>query len=192
MAQGIKGAAHGLAGIMHVLLHFPLSKEDAEDVKGTLRYMIRNRFQTGNYPSSEGNAKDRLVQWCHEAAGIGMTLCKAAQVFPLDAEFREAAVDAGEVVWRQGLLRKVGLCHGVSGNAYTFLALHRLTGNRRHLHRAKSFSNFLYEQRLNLISSGQMHGGDHPYSLFEGLAGTSCLRLDVLRPEDARFPGYEL
>ncbi|KAI5065846.1 hypothetical protein GOP47_0018470 [Adiantum capillus-veneris] len=186
------GAAHGLAGIMHVLMHFPLSKADAEDVKGTLLYMIRHRFLTGNYPSSEGNAKDRLVQWCHGAAGIGLTMCKAAEVFPMVAEFKDAAVDAGDVVWRRGLLRKAGLCHGVSGNAYLFLALHRLTGDRRHLHRAKAFSNFMYEHGLNLISTGQMHGGDHPFSLFEGSAGIACLWLDILRPEYARFPGYEL
>lgn len=31
------GAAHGLAGILHVLLHFPLQEEDAEDVKGDFK-----------------------------------------------------------------------------------------------------------------------------------------------------------
>lgn len=75
------GAAHGLAGILHVLLHFPLSGEDIVDVKGTLRYMVRNRFpHSGNYPSSEGNMRDKLVQWSHGATGVAITLCKAAQV----------------------------------------------------------------------------------------------------------------
>lgn len=74
------GGAHGLAGIMHTLMHFPLSKEDADDVKGTLRYMIQGRFPSGNYPSSEGNGRDRLVHWCHGAPGVAMTLCKATQV----------------------------------------------------------------------------------------------------------------
>lgn len=75
------GAAHGLAGIINVLLYFPLTPEDAEDVKATLRYMSNNRFfPSGNYPSSEGNNKDRLVHWCHGAPGIGLTLCKAAEV----------------------------------------------------------------------------------------------------------------
>lgn len=75
------GAAHGLAGILHVLLHFSLSGDDAEDVKGTLRYMMRNRFShSGNYPLSEGNPRDKLVQWSHGATGVAITLCKAAQV----------------------------------------------------------------------------------------------------------------
>jgi hypothetical protein len=64
-----------------VLLNFPLSKEDAEDVKATLRYMMSNRFRhSGNYPSSEGNPRDKLVQWSHGATGMVITLCKASEV----------------------------------------------------------------------------------------------------------------
>ncbi|XWS44967.1 hypothetical protein CRYUN_Cryun15aG0095300 [Craigia yunnanensis] len=75
------GAANGLAGILQVLLHFPLSEDDAEDVKGTLRYMMSNRFsRSGNYPSSEGNPRDKLVQWSHGATGMAITLAKASQV----------------------------------------------------------------------------------------------------------------
>lgn len=75
------GAANGLAGILHVLLHFPLPSEDAEDVKGTLRYLISKRFpHSGNYPCSEGNPRDKLVQWSHGATGMAITLSKAAQV----------------------------------------------------------------------------------------------------------------
>ncbi|XVF70343.1 hypothetical protein PTKIN_Ptkin11bG0154300 [Pterospermum kingtungense] len=46
------GAAHGLAGIMHVLMDMELKPDEVEDVKGTLRYMITNRFPSGNYPSN--------------------------------------------------------------------------------------------------------------------------------------------
>lgn len=75
------GAAHGLAGILHVLLHFPLSEDDIKDVKATLRYMMSNRFpHSGNYPVSEGNPRDKLVQWAHGAGGIAITLCKASEV----------------------------------------------------------------------------------------------------------------
>lgn len=76
------GAAHGLAGILHVLLYFPdIPRDYVEDIKGTLRYMMSNRFpHSGNYPVSEGNPRDKLVQWSHGATGIGITLCKAAEV----------------------------------------------------------------------------------------------------------------
>lgn len=45
--------------------------------------MIRNRFPSGNYPSSEGSESDRLVHWCHGAPGVALTLAKAAKVILL-------------------------------------------------------------------------------------------------------------
>lgn len=79
------GAAHGLAGIMHVLMDFELKPDDLEDVKGTLKYMIKNRFPSGNYPASEEDGRrDILVHWCHGAPGIALTLVKAAEVTTLN------------------------------------------------------------------------------------------------------------
>ncbi|GMP67159.1 hypothetical protein CsSME_00027242 [Camellia sinensis var. sinensis] len=39
------GAAHGMAGIMHVLMYAKLSPDEAEEVKCTLKYMIKYRFR---------------------------------------------------------------------------------------------------------------------------------------------------
>ncbi|KAK4584114.1 hypothetical protein RGQ29_022023 [Quercus rubra] len=187
------GAANGLAGILQVLLHFPLSNEDAEDVKGTLRYMMSKRFpHSGNYPSSEGNPRDKLVQWSHGATGMALTLCKASKVFGGDREFRDAAIEAGEVVWKNGLVKKVGLADGVAGNAYAFLSLYRLTGESIYEERAKAFASFLYHNAMNLVTDGHASGAGHASSLFQGLAGTACLWFDLLAPEKSRFPGYEL
>lgn len=75
------GAAHGLAGILHILMDMELKPDEVEDVKGTLKYMIQNRFPSGNYPSSEERRhEDILVHWCHGAPGIALTLVKAAKV----------------------------------------------------------------------------------------------------------------
>lgn len=186
------GAAHGLAGIMHVLMEMNLKPDELEDVKGTIKYMIKNRFPSGNYMWSEEDRKrDVLVHWCHGAPGVALTLVKAAEVFG-DKEFLEAAADAAEVVWNRGLLKRVGICHGISGNAYVFLSLYRLTGNVEFLYRAKAFACFLLDRAHKLISQGEMHGGDNPYSLFEGLGGMAYLFLDMTKPAEARFPGYEL
>ncbi|KAL5581801.1 hypothetical protein UlMin_014243 [Ulmus minor] len=183
------GAAHGLAGIMHVLMDMPLMLDDVEDVKGTLRYMISNR---GNYPSSEEDKRrDVLVHWCHGAPGIALTLVKAAKVFR-DEDFLNAAIDAAEVVWNRGLLKRVGICHGISGNAYVFLSLYQLTGNAKFLYRAKAFASFLLDRAHKLISQGEMHGGDSPYSLFEGIGGMAYLFLDMDDPSGAKFPAYDL
>ncbi|KHN36800.1 LanC-like protein 2 [Glycine soja] len=111
------GAAHGLAGIMHVLKDMELKPDEVEDVKGMLRYVINNRFPWGNYPSSEGSENDRLVHCCHGAPGLTLTL-----VFG-EKEFLQATVDAGEVVWKRGLLKRVGICHDIGGNTYVFLSL---------------------------------------------------------------------
>ncbi|KAA8524440.1 hypothetical protein F0562_010836 [Nyssa sinensis] len=186
------GAAHGLVGIMHVLMHLKLIPDEVEDVKGTLKYMIKNRFPSGNYPSSEEDSKrDVLVHWCHGAPGMTLALVKAAELFG-DKEFLEAAVDAAEVVWNCGLLRRVGICHGISGNAYVFLSLYRLTGHAEFLYRAKAFACFLLDRAHTLMSSGHMHGGDNPYSLFEGTGGMAYLFLDMIEPTSAGFPAYEL
>ncbi|CAH8356067.1 unnamed protein product [Eruca vesicaria subsp. sativa] len=186
------GAAHGLAGIMHVLMDVQLKPDEAEDVKGTLKYMINNRFPSGNYPASEEDMRrDFLVHWCHGAPGIALTLVKAAQVFG-EREFLEAGAAAAEVVWNRGLLKKVGICHGISGNAYVFLSLYRATGKSEYLHRAKAFASFLLDRGHKLLSKGEMHGGDSPYSLFEGVGGMAYLFLDMVDPSQARFPGYEL
>jgi len=103
----------------------------------------------------------------------------------------QAAVDAGEVVWKRGLLKRVGMCHGISGNTYVFLSLYRLTGNEEYLHMAKAFACFLLDRAQKLISEGKMHGGDRPYSLFEGLGGMAYTCLDMVDPQMAKFPGYE-
>ncbi|XP_039036497.1 lanC-like protein GCL1 isoform X1 [Hibiscus syriacus] len=187
------GATNGLAGILHVLLHFPLSEDDEVDVKGTLRYMMSNRFpHSGNYPSSEGNPRDKLVQWSHGATSMAITLAKASQVFPNDREFRDAAIEAGEVVWKNGLVKEVGLADGIAGNAYAFLSLYRLTGESIYEERAKTFGSYLYQNERKLVKVG--HGGDHGhgYSLFQGLSGIACLWFDLLAPHNSKFPGYEL
>ena len=42
-----------------------------------------------------------------------------------DPAFLHAARAASDVGWERGLVRKVGLCHGVAGNMYAFLALRK-------------------------------------------------------------------
>ncbi|KAF2283940.1 hypothetical protein GH714_017420 [Hevea brasiliensis] len=143
------------------------------------RYMMSKRFlRSGNYPSSEGNPRDKLMQWSHGATGMAITLCKASQ-------------KQGKL-WKSGLVKKVGLADGVAGNAYAFLSLYRLTGDSIYEERAKAFASFLYSNASKLVPGGHVRGADHAYSLFQGLAGTACLWFDLLAPEMSRFPGYEV
>lgn len=98
---------------------------------------------------------------------------------------------AAEVVWNRGLLKRVGICHGISGNAYVFLSLYRLTGIVEYLYRAKAFACFLLDRGHKLMSTGELHGGDNLFSLFEGIGGMAYLFLDMVQPKNARFPAYE-
>ncbi|KAJ1271975.1 hypothetical protein BS78_06G167700, partial [Paspalum vaginatum] len=162
------GAAHGLAGIMHVLLDMDLAENEREYVKGTLCY-----------PWTEGDNYDCLVHWCHRAPRISLTLTKASEVCS-EETFLDAASDAAEVIWNRGLLKRVGICHGISGNAKAFLSLYRLTKEKEYLYRAKVLACFLLDQANKLIAQGIMHGGDEPCSLFEGQAGMAYLFLDMM------------
>lgn len=122
------------------------------------------------------------------ACGLG-----GLQVYAGSGEWRAAAEAAAEVVWKRGLLRRVGLCHGISGNAYAFLALHRVVaGDKRQLFRARQFAGWVHKHGKRLLATGEMHGGDHRHSLFEGLGGLAYLWFDVARPDLSFFPGYQI
>lgn len=122
----------------------------------------------------------------------GVVILFEFQVFHEDREFRDAAIEAGEVVWKNGLVKEVGLADGVSGNAYAFLSLYRLTGESVYEERARAFGTYLYHNASKLVANQNQVGGDRLFSLFHGLAGTACLWFDLLEPEKSRFPGYEL
>ena len=90
------------------------------------------------------------------------------------------------------MLKRVGICHGISGNTYVFLSLYRLTGDPVYLYRAKAFACFLHQNAQMLISEGKMQSGDRPFSMFEGIGGMAYLFFDMNEPSAARFPAYEL
>eukprot|EP00457_Paulinella_chromatophora_P003543 gb/GEZN01003551.1/.p1 GENE.gb/GEZN01003551.1/~~gb/GEZN01003551.1/.p1 ORF type:complete len:506 (+),score=46.41 gb/GEZN01003551.1/:79-1596(+) len=153
------GGAHGLSGIIYVLLDVThMWQQDpsiSKDIFASIDYLLTKRLPSGNYVAdamedhTQSNPRDdRLVHWCHGAPAIAMLLAKAAQLTQgpstqQRSRFKAAAVEAGEVVWTRGLLRKgVGLCHGVSGNAYVFWKLAELTGNALWMDRVKCFAQF--------------------------------------------------
>lgn len=116
------------------------------------------------------------------------------QVFENDREFRDAAIEAGEVVWNNGLGKKIGLADGIAGNAYAFLSLFRLTGEGIYEERTKAFASYLYHNASwkRMTEDGLAGEIERTYSLFEGLAGVACLWFDLLAPQESRFPGYEV
>ncbi|KAK6621444.1 hypothetical protein RUM44_001251 [Polyplax serrata] len=183
------GGAHGVAGIMFVLMQAKqyLTQEQIQLVRPTVDFLLGIRYSSGNFPSSLGSNTDRLVHWCHGAPGSVQMLCAAYQIFG-DQKYLTAAEVCGDVVWERGLLRKgYGICHGVAGNAYTFLILYQTTRDIKHLYRACKFAEWCttYNQYQERIP-------DRPYSLFEGLAGTIYFLNDIQDPMNARFPCFTI
>lgn len=77
------GAAHGVAGIMYLLLHLKhlLTEQELQTlVKPTVDYLVTLKFPSGNYPSSLGSDTDGKVQWCHGAPGFVFLFSEAYKV----------------------------------------------------------------------------------------------------------------
>ena len=194
------GAAHGVAGTLYMLLQeFRLLDPEEQTLVRDLAYRTLGLASPeGNYPPVLGG-EARQVHWCHGGPGFVSFLLKAAEVLG-DARFTAAAAKACDVTWQQGLLRKgLGLCHGICGNAYAFLAMYRATGDPRYLHYAWEFCRATWDPRvLQPIAAApdrqrKVPGvPDAPYSLMEGTAGVICFYADMLRPEASAFPAYEL
>lgn len=107
------------------------------------------------------------------------------------AEWDEAIHLGAERVWQEGLLSKGGsLCHGLTGNAWSLLALHESfeieseseEGNEESddfLSRALTLLLLAretppYSTVLGIPSGFDFRMPDRPYSLYEGLAGEMC------------------
>lgn len=185
------GAAHGFSGILYMLLkcHQLLTRDELTKlVRPTVDWLISLRFPSGNTPSSIGSERDRLVHWCHGAPGLISTFIESYKVFQ-DSKYLDAAETSSDVVWNRGLLLKgYGVCHGISGNGYSFLSLYRLTFNAKYLYRGLMFADFC----RGYGAERGMRTPDAPFSLFEGLAGCIHFMFDILNPKDSLFPAYEL
>ncbi|KAF5278469.1 hypothetical protein FQA39_LY05958 [Lamprigera yunnana] len=185
------GAAHGVAGILYLLLQAQEHLTDTELntlIKPTIDYLATLKYNSGNYPSSLGSENDKYVQWCHGAPGFLYLFSLASKVYN-DPSYLELALKAGEVVWERGLVRKgYSLCHGVSGNAYCFLQLYQTTQDPKHLYRAIKFA----EWCIVYSKEHEEYTPDRPLSLFEGIAGPMYLLIDIQKPMEAKFPGYTL
>lgn len=80
-----------------------------------LRRLVQEQFQDGNLPSSlSSRHRNRLVQWCHGAAGFASLLSLASRC-GIQCEGIESALEAcGECLIARGFARGkgIGVCHG--------------------------------------------------------------------------------
>lgn len=152
-------------------------------VRPTIDFVASFRMPSGNFPSSIGSHKDRLVQWCHGSPGIEFMFAEAAQVFT-DARdhYKELAKECAEFTWKYGLLKKGGgLCHGIAGNAYTFVNYHRLSQDP------------IWWTRVLRYALKCIEWNNASDCFMEGLCGVLYFLVDIrLHEAQACFPLFEL
>lgn len=181
------GAAHGYIGILFMMLHTDYQRH-TDTIKSTLDFILGLQYSSGNFPSSFGSGNDRLIHWCHGAPGGVYLMILAYTIFG-DEKYLTSAEKASDTVWERGLLKKgYGICHGAAGNGYGFLAMHKLTKDVKYLYRAAKFALWCCDYRLRQ----GLNTPDRPFSMFEGIAGAAYFLADVLQPDKAAFPAFEI
>ena len=144
------GTTHGTCGVVKELLYVPgllANSSAAALIEATLDHVVSMQFTSGNFPEQyEKPLDDVLVQWDHGAPGISVTLFLAGRMLNKTSYLQSAEL-AQDCVWRRGLLTK-GLqnCHGISGNVYSMLIAHEVTGDVKYLYRALRFVEFVVSQ----------------------------------------------
>eukprot|EP00659_Diplonema_papillatum_P002203 gene2203-3395_t len=185
------GAAHGIAGILYVLLDFPADLLNEAHpslipaVRATLEELMQMVHASGNYPAVLG-ADSRLLQFCHGAPGFAMLYCKAYQRYG-EPSFLRAALGAADAT-KAGIRTKgAGLCHGPPGSIYALLHVYRVTKDISWLRCSASLA--MYSCRK---LESYYEWSDHTLSLYEGVAGLVVLIVDMLsNPSDVSFPGFD-
>lgn len=195
------GAKPGMAGILYMLLTVKepsLEKKIDDLVKRTVDYMMSLQFSSGNCPMAMcwevkklKRPGDKVVRWSHGAPGWIYMFIEAHKRNPKNnnkTDYLEAAERCAEVIWKRGILHcGYGLSDGTAGNAYAFLAMYKLTKKNLYLHRAIKFAEWCCD-----FGKHDCPNPEFPCSLFEGLAGAIYFLSDILNPETACFPAFEL
>ena len=172
------GPAHGFAGNVHALRGLVEDEVLRARVGRALTANVRRSEGLANWPvrAGDGVGIELRVQWCHGAPGILATL---GELMP-----EALALEAGELIWRAGPLRKgPGLCHGTAGNGYALLRLFSLTSDSRWLDRARCFAVHAIEQ----VERERRALGRGRYTLWTGDVGVALFARACLRG-DPSFP----
>lgn len=108
------GAVHGAIGIItQIVLTDP--PRYAERVQADLAVVLTYQYDGGNFPATVPPERDRLVQVCHGAPGVVISLLSIREFFaaPLKDKIDKAVARARACILERGLLTKEPcICHG--------------------------------------------------------------------------------
>ena len=191
------GACHGLTGNANILLEGAdlLPKDHVElIIKRTVSTLEISAKHSGNLANwilcTKPDIDKLLVQWCHGAAGIVTAMARTPQSNSPESEQLERLLEqTGDLVWEAGPLAKgSNICHGTSGNGYSFLYLYKRWGRTVWLDRARKFAMHAIEQ----CQKDRQRYGVGRFSMWTGDAGLAIFLHHCLNPEQAAIPGLDL
>ncbi|HEX8939197.1 MAG TPA: lanthionine synthetase LanC family protein [Candidatus Limnocylindrales bacterium] len=181
------GVAHGWAGFLYAQLRWAQATAApvAEGVAARLaelRSLARPLGRGLAWPRERGESDDGALvgTWCNGAAGhLGLWLLASRLVDGGFARTAEAAAwTALEASPTPG-----DLCCGLAGRAYALLGLHRASGERIWLARARA----LADQAASIVREQALRAD----SLYKGTVGVAVLAADLSRPAEAAMPFFD-
>ena len=187
--------AHGLVGIIHILLQIKYSKNKYSKLfDKTISYLLTTKLQNGNYPTKYNNNRDYFFQFCHGLTSYLMLFIRYYNINSNDKLLKQILL-GNDVLFKYGLLLKSKcICHGITGNAYPFLYTYSML--KKHNKRKESLKYLYYALQFGIYSSSKnvklTRKPDNPDSLYEGKSGELCFYLDLLFNNDnPKFPCYD-
>mmetsp|Transcript_5835 Transcript_5835/g.6577 ORF Transcript_5835/g.6577 Transcript_5835/m.6577 type:complete len:278 (+) Transcript_5835:611-1444(+) len=210
------GAAHGAFGIYYMILksfeYIPLPEVPMpyfKALKEACYDVLEFQEEDGNFGIHKGPGLSNLVHWCHGAPGAIPFLLQCHEFYE-DEIFLSAALKAGELVYKTGIIKKGNnLCHGIAGNVYPLMCLYSylkelkteddLNNLEDYTHqeideniikwkvRAYCIANSTYIKNVQIQCAKhkdptrKVRGlSDTLYSLMEGRMGLAVMYLDIL------------
>ena len=183
------GAAHGWAGYLYALLRW--SEAGAARPPDGLRDRLEELRELGQpagrglrWPHETGaGLPDTALaaSWCNGAGGFVPLWVAAHRTFGDETYARWARMAAWSAY--EGPPAPGDLCCGYAGRAYALLTLHRHTGDRRWLARARSLAG----RAATSVRADSLRRD----SLYKGEVGVALLAADLEAPEYARMPLFE-
>ena len=198
------GAAHGLIGVIYMLLCtiklYPnlLSDKNYEINKKPLnlsKFLIKNlnyiksiQIKNGNFPDDvQGEDSGDKVHFCHGCVGAVHLFLLAEELFPKN-DFDKIAKKCNNCLWERGLLYKGnGICHGMSGTCYAFMKLYIHSNDNIYLKEAGAVASATFDEKIQSLVSNYSDPQrkkrgipDTPFSLMEGDGGLLIMYYDLI------------
>ncbi|KFY38784.1 hypothetical protein V494_04203 [Pseudogymnoascus sp. VKM F-4513 (FW-928)] len=173
------GSVHGDIGILtQIILSEP---SYAPKLESRLLELLDLQGEEGNWPVIEGK-EIGLVQFCHGAPGVLISLFPIRQYFPALHEQIDKAIELGrKVTWERGvLIKEPNICHGITGNALVLNAPQK-----------EHFLALATPEKIEQgVADGTFEKDADPFGLLWGEAGRAWVWMDILDGSEGKLVLY--